>query len=501
MNDLKNQDPAAFSIVQALLAKQKLGLLDPTHPSASFTAATAPVKHKSFQEEAEAAGITKDDSSVVNSMSEMSMQSWSSKSSVPYPDAGSSSPYPQVSSSSHDPWHFHSSADDDDKLVQGVLGQVADLKGQQPESTDSSSSSLSLTGVASQMMDDMNSKTHRRSYVPAEVAPAPEVPVHYEAPPAIQAPVPQPEAPVPEMSALSTQRSMSYPTEASSAQPYPEAGMHHDPWHYSQVDDDKLVQGVLGGDVASDSSSMSLSAMASSMVGSGSTGSLTSDAAALGSVFDKRTPSEPEQNFDSSSLASDRIVPVRVAPIPREEPEAPASPDASLANSYATLYGATREAPKPAQSLGQQNSYLTGIDFSSELKAAAAEKAAPQPPAPRPSMAANQANSYLKGINLRSTADDTEDFSTRAVKELSMSSLHRFASTFRAEQQSQAGMSSQMNMLNLGNGYAQALAKARGEKWKRSLAATNWGGAGRQDPQALKDTARAATNAYLSDLN
>merc|ERR1719161_1286618 len=310
----------------------------------------------------------------------------------------------------------------------------------------------------------MNSKTHRRSYVPAEVAPAPEVPVHYEAPPAIQAPVPQPEAPVPEMSALSTQRSMSYPTEASSAQPYPEAGMHHDPWHYSQVDDDKLVQGVLGGDVASDSSSMSLSAMASSMVGSGSTGSLTSDAAALGSVFDKRTPSEPEQNFDSSSLASDRIVPVRVAPIPREEPEAPASPDASLANSYATLYGATREAPKPAQSLGQQNSYLKGIDF-------------------------------------RSTADDTEDFSTRAVKELSMSSLHRFASTFRAEQQSQAGMSSQMNMLNLGNGYAQALAKARGEKWKRSLAATNWGGAGRQDPQALKDTARAATNAYLSDLN
>lgn len=36
MNDLKASDPNAFAIVQALLAKQQLGLLDPKHPTANF---------------------------------------------------------------------------------------------------------------------------------------------------------------------------------------------------------------------------------------------------------------------------------------------------------------------------------------------------------------------------------------------------------------------------------------------------------------------------------
>merc|ERR1719161_1795335 len=112
---------------------------------------------------------------------------------------------------------------------------------------------------------------------------------------------------------------------------------------------------------------MSLSAMASSMTGSGSgsggnsvfasTGSLSSDAAALSSAFDKRAPSEPEVNWGSSPLTEDRVVPVRVAPIPPEQPEAPAQADSSLESSYATLY-ASRPAPKPTQALSQQNSYL-----------------------------------------------------------------------------------------------------------------------------------------------
>merc|ERR1719395_169822 len=57
MNDLKNSDPNAFAIVQALLTKKSLGLLDPNHPSAGF-GGTTPKAHKSFQEEAAEAGLT-----------------------------------------------------------------------------------------------------------------------------------------------------------------------------------------------------------------------------------------------------------------------------------------------------------------------------------------------------------------------------------------------------------------------------------------------------------
>merc|ERR1719159_807888 len=39
LNDLKSSDPNAYAIVQALLAKQQLGLLDPKHPTANFAGA------------------------------------------------------------------------------------------------------------------------------------------------------------------------------------------------------------------------------------------------------------------------------------------------------------------------------------------------------------------------------------------------------------------------------------------------------------------------------
>merc|ERR1719486_211489 len=57
MNDLKNTEPNAFAIVQALLTKKSLGLLDDKNPSAAF-GGVAPKKHKSFQEEAEQEGLT-----------------------------------------------------------------------------------------------------------------------------------------------------------------------------------------------------------------------------------------------------------------------------------------------------------------------------------------------------------------------------------------------------------------------------------------------------------
>merc|ERR1719335_1078482 len=49
MQDLKNTDPNAFAVVQALLTKQSMGLLDPSNPTASF-ADGAPHKHSSFAE-------------------------------------------------------------------------------------------------------------------------------------------------------------------------------------------------------------------------------------------------------------------------------------------------------------------------------------------------------------------------------------------------------------------------------------------------------------------
>merc|ERR1719326_352 len=59
MQDLKNSDPNAYAIVQALLTKKSLGLLDPNHPTASMTGA-APKTRKTFQEEAEEQGLTQD---------------------------------------------------------------------------------------------------------------------------------------------------------------------------------------------------------------------------------------------------------------------------------------------------------------------------------------------------------------------------------------------------------------------------------------------------------
>merc|ERR1719487_1103827 len=57
MQDLKNTDPNAFAVVQALLTKQSMGLLDPSNPSASF-ADGAGKKMGSFAEEAEKQGLT-----------------------------------------------------------------------------------------------------------------------------------------------------------------------------------------------------------------------------------------------------------------------------------------------------------------------------------------------------------------------------------------------------------------------------------------------------------
>jgi len=140
MNDLKNTDPNAFAVVQALLTKKSLGLLDPSHPSAAF-GGMAPKKHKSFQEEAEQAGLTQDTPSAA--VSEMEMQS-----SMPYPSARTASqPYPEVSDH-HDPWNYKAVHSDDD-LVNSVIG------GEAPAPAQPESDTLSLSAVSQQMQQEM----------------------------------------------------------------------------------------------------------------------------------------------------------------------------------------------------------------------------------------------------------------------------------------------------------------------------------------------------------
>jgi len=141
MNDLKNSDPNAFAIVQALLTKKSLGLLDPSHPSAAFTG-SAPRQHKSFQEEADEAGLTQDSPSPA--VSEMEMRS-----SMPYPSASTpSQPYPEVHAS-HDPWNYHTTHSDDD-LIASVVGNDP-----APAAQPLSDNTLSLSAATQQMQQSM----------------------------------------------------------------------------------------------------------------------------------------------------------------------------------------------------------------------------------------------------------------------------------------------------------------------------------------------------------
>lgn len=144
MNDLKQSDPNAFAIVQALLTKQKLGLLDPSHPSASFTGGAPHSAVKSFAQEAKAAGITED----------TPIRELSGESSVGSSLAQEDVVFPSVPRT-HDPWSFHASKDDD-SLVQSLLATPEEpksgsllSKSSGSQSSTSSSASSSMEGMPS----------------------------------------------------------------------------------------------------------------------------------------------------------------------------------------------------------------------------------------------------------------------------------------------------------------------------------------------------------------
>lgn len=156
MNDLKISDPSAFAVVQALLAKQQLGLLDPNHPTASFQ--DAPAHHpRSFSQEAAENGLTGDSPAQVSE----------APASVPVALASrSSNPYPSVSTGIRDPFSFHPQ-DKDDEMVQSVLGAVDELKsaghvGHSASSASSSGSSGSLLSSASYTAAQVQQQTQQQ---------------------------------------------------------------------------------------------------------------------------------------------------------------------------------------------------------------------------------------------------------------------------------------------------------------------------------------------------
>lgn len=113
--ELKAQNPEAYAIVKALLTKRSLGLLDPKHPTASFSAPPPASAQETVP--SGAAAFAKFASPSASSTSK-------STQSLMYPDA-------PAAPASRDwfSWKPQDSAVNDEAMVQSVLGAVAELKG------------------------------------------------------------------------------------------------------------------------------------------------------------------------------------------------------------------------------------------------------------------------------------------------------------------------------------------------------------------------------------
>jgi len=108
--ELRSENPQAYALVKALLAKRSLGLLDPRHPSASFSTRSRPAGGA----DALAAGPA-------------AFQGLAGPS-----HAATAAVYPEVAAApAHRDWlnwRPQQSAADDDAMVSNVLGAVAQLK-------------------------------------------------------------------------------------------------------------------------------------------------------------------------------------------------------------------------------------------------------------------------------------------------------------------------------------------------------------------------------------
>jgi len=122
--ELNRQNPEAYALVKALLTKRSLGLLNPRHPTASFATPTA-----EQQEQSETAEQGPEVYSQFASPGELSAshshghrESLVAKVAVPYADVQPAASRDWLN------WKPNQ-ANDDDQMVQNVLGAVAELKG------------------------------------------------------------------------------------------------------------------------------------------------------------------------------------------------------------------------------------------------------------------------------------------------------------------------------------------------------------------------------------
>lgn len=111
LDELRSANPTAYAIVKALLTKRSLGLLDPKHPSASFSAAKAPTEAVPGPEAFANIAAESGEKPQVQPM---------------YPEAPTSTGHHNWMN-----WKPQQSAIDDEAMVNNVLGAVASLKGGQ----------------------------------------------------------------------------------------------------------------------------------------------------------------------------------------------------------------------------------------------------------------------------------------------------------------------------------------------------------------------------------
>jgi len=192
LTELKNENPDAYALVNALLTKRSFGLLDPKHPTASFGKA-APKDDS----ETHLTGAAEYAKFATTDKEKAALQGNTEDVSEPYPDASASAaavPYPSAGGASHDwmNWKPQDSGASDDAMVKNVLGAVAgltmkgkSLRGPAPEDSNpfaseaASQMAAESTPPAQPVAEEVASTTQAASENPylqtMDMAPAPTI--------------------------------------------------------------------------------------------------------------------------------------------------------------------------------------------------------------------------------------------------------------------------------------------------------------------------------------
>jgi len=167
--ELKSENPDAYALVKALLTKRSLGLLDPKHPTASFSK-PAPEEEGSHPVGAAVyakfATTDKERQALANAEPAYDTSTVEDEVVTPAPSSGS-----------HDwlSWKPADSAANDDAMVQNVLGSVAGLVGKKVPAASSpkeSAGALDADEAAILSSDDAPAPKAEAKPVVQEAAPA-----------------------------------------------------------------------------------------------------------------------------------------------------------------------------------------------------------------------------------------------------------------------------------------------------------------------------------------